>query len=141
MRILDNFEILVGKPLDSRFSVGTKQELDNLRRSIYSYPYMKVVNLADGKTYELNGDKSAWVLFESKGEKGDPGESGKSPTVGTVELRTGDLNLEITMGSNMKMNFILTLPDIGSLERTDLNTQSNTIVGAINELYNKIKSL
>ena len=125
---------------------------------------MKVVNESDGYTYELNSDKTEWVLFTAKGEKGDKGETGDSAyqvavnngfkgteqewidslkavlQMGTVSLEEGELAFSADIVDG-KLNLKLTLPSYLTRGNIDeLQTEDKTVVGAINELYNLIKA-
>lgn len=158
MRIVDNFDPRFSGPLDTRFSVKNNEELTALGKSVVSYPFMKVVNEEDGNTYELNRDKTEWILFTSKGKSaydiakdngfiGTEQEwldslKGKTFEVGVVKLEEGVLDLKIVENEETgKIDFTLTLPGyLSSGEIEELNTNDKTVIGAINELYNLINS-
>lgn len=61
MRIVDSFEPHVPRPLDSRMQCANDTEMETLRRSDMSYPYMLCVNLSDGIMYYLSQGKTEWI--------------------------------------------------------------------------------
>lgn len=77
MRLFGPLTILFPGPIEGhRYSVPNDRfkTLDELGHSDVAYPYMKVVNLDDGMTYELQPNRS-WKLFTAKGATGDTGKS------------------------------------------------------------------
>lgn len=144
MRIVEGFDCKFDGPIDMRFSVKNLQALENLRKSVFSYPFMIVINEADGFSYQLNRSKSKWDLYTARGPKGETGDSAyqeavnngfegteaewieslKGPKgdkgdpleVGNVRLEEGQLNLEISKNEEGKLDFTLTLPKMYTTE-------------------------
>lgn len=100
MRLVDSFDPKFSGPLDVRFSVKTSKELEDLRKSVVSYPFMRVVNEEDGLTYELSKDKSKWELFTAKGPKGDDGKSAYQSALDTGFVGTEEEWIESLKGEN-----------------------------------------
>lgn len=82
MRLLNSFDVVTPKPIDSRMQVDTISERDILGRAPNAYPLMRVTVLETGYTYQLSKDKSKWELFTAQGPQGIQGPKGDVGSLG-----------------------------------------------------------